>query len=51
VELQRVQSNETLSALDTTRYKLPDPVNTADEAEWEKALANAKAQLEHQRMR
>jgi pre-mRNA-splicing factor SPF27 len=50
-ELQRIQSNEPLAALDTTRYKLPEPSGDVDEKEWAKALENAKAQLEHQHTR
>ncbi|KAG8932812.1 hypothetical protein FRC03_010266 [Tulasnella sp. 419] len=51
-ELERVQKQEPLSALDTTRYKLPNPSDpSATEADWQAALDNAKAQLEHQKTR
>ncbi|KAI0815293.1 breast carcinoma amplified sequence 2 [Irpex lacteus] len=51
-ELARVESHQPLPPLDTTRYQLPGPnSNNATEEEWEAAVKNAHAQLEHQRLR
>jgi len=48
-ELARVEARQSLNVLDTTRYTLPDPADpTSSEAEWERALNNARSQLEHQ---
>jgi pre-mRNA-splicing factor SPF27 len=49
-ELKRVEDHEPLPPLDSSRYQLPAPIDVTDE-EWQKALDNAKAQLEHQRIR
>ncbi|KAJ3519697.1 hypothetical protein NM688_g9262 [Phlebia brevispora] len=51
-ELKRVESHQPLPQLDTSRYQLPGP--TAPDAtieDWDAALNNAHAQLEHQRLR
>ncbi|ESK98468.1 pre-mrna-splicing factor spf27-like [Moniliophthora roreri MCA 2997] len=51
-ELERVESHQPLPPLDTIRYQLPAPTSTpATEEEWTAALDNARAQLEHQRIR
>ena len=51
-ELARVEARQPLPPLDTTRYQLPAPTSTpASEEEWRAALDNARAQLEHQRLR
>ncbi|EIW86423.1 breast carcinoma amplified sequence 2 [Coniophora puteana RWD-64-598 SS2] len=51
-ELDRVESNQTLPPLDTIRYQLPAPLTApGTDEEWQQALDNAQAQLEHQRIR
>jgi pre-mRNA-splicing factor SPF27 len=51
-ELVRVESHRTLPPLDTIRYQLPAPTSTpGTDEEWQAALKNAHAQLEHQRIR
>ncbi|KAF9509034.1 hypothetical protein BS47DRAFT_1349713 [Hydnum rufescens UP504] len=51
-ELARIQKNEPLAALDTTRYSLPTPTDpNASEEDWSGALNNARSQLEHQSTR
>jgi hypothetical protein len=51
-ELARVESHHTLPPLDTIRYQLPAPTSTpGTDEEWQAALKNAHAQLEHQRIR
>ncbi|KIM19950.1 hypothetical protein M408DRAFT_168525 [Serendipita vermifera MAFF 305830] len=51
-ELERVESLGRLNAIDTKRFQLPPPSNPeATVQEWEDALKNAHAQLEHQRLR
>ncbi|PCH33406.1 breast carcinoma amplified sequence 2 [Wolfiporia cocos MD-104 SS10] len=50
-ELERVESHQPLPILDTTRHQLPGPVHPESEEEWDAALSNAHAQLEHQRLR
>lgn len=51
-ELARVEAHEELPPLDVVRFQLPPPTSTpATEEEWKAALKNAKAQLEHQRIR
>ena len=48
----RVESHQPIPPLDTTRYQLPAPQeDVSTEQVWEKAIKNAKAQLEHQRIR
>ncbi|KAF9459460.1 Pre-mRNA-splicing factor SPF27 [Collybia nuda] len=51
-ELERVESHQPFPSLDTLRYQLPAPTSTpATDEEWRDALQNARAQLEHQRIR
>ncbi|KAI9066663.1 breast carcinoma amplified sequence 2 [Trametes sanguinea] len=50
-ELERVSNHEPLPPLDTSRYQLPAPSTPENEEEWPEALKNARAQLEHQRLR
>jgi pre-mRNA-splicing factor SPF27 len=51
-ELSRVESHQPLPSLDTIRYQLPAPTAVpATDADWQAALNNAHAQLEHQRIR
>ncbi|KAG7099487.1 hypothetical protein E1B28_001334 [Marasmius oreades] len=51
-ELERVEAHQPFPPLDTVRYQLPAPIsNPAAEGEWAAALNNARAQLEHQRIR
>ncbi|KAJ7597635.1 Pre-mRNA-splicing factor SPF27 [Mycena floridula] len=51
-ELERVESHQPLAVLDATRFQLPGPSSTpGTDEEWKAALQNARAQLEHQRIR
>jgi len=51
-EIERVESHHPFPSLDTLRYQLPAPASTpATDEEWQAALKNAQAQLEHQRIR
>ena len=51
-ELARVESHQPLPPLDTARYQLVGPSSTqATEEDWDAAVKNAHAQLEHQRLR
>ncbi|KAJ6604317.1 breast carcinoma amplified sequence 2, partial [Mycena vulgaris] len=50
-ELARVESHEQFPAIDTLRYQLPAPSAPGTDEEWQAALKNAHAQLEHLRMR
>ncbi|CAG7846227.1 SubName: Full=Uncharacterized protein {ECO:0000313/EMBL:CCA68829.1} [Serendipita indica DSM 11827] len=51
-ELERIESQEKLNAIDTKRFQLLPPDNpNATVEEWQAALKNARAQLEHQRLR
>lgn len=50
-ELERVESHTEAPKLDTLRYQLPAPSMPGTDDEWQAALKNAHAQLEHQRMR
>ncbi|KAH9921985.1 breast carcinoma amplified sequence 2 [Epithele typhae] len=50
-ELERVSNHRLLPPLDTTRYQLPGPTKPDNEEQWQEALRNARAQLEHQRLR
>ncbi|KAK7064502.1 Pre-mRNA splicing factor [Favolaschia claudopus] len=50
-ELERVESHVEAQKLDTLRYQLPAPSASGTDEEWQAALKNAHAQLEHQRMR
>ncbi|TFK20163.1 breast carcinoma amplified sequence 2 [Coprinopsis marcescibilis] len=51
-ELERARESQPMPSLDTLRYQLPAPTSvptTADD--WKAALDNARAQLQHQRIR
>lgn len=51
-EMARVEAHQPMPPIDTSRYQLPGPTNTpATEEDWDAALKNAQAQLEHQRLR
>ncbi|TEB12115.1 breast carcinoma amplified sequence 2 [Coprinellus micaceus] len=51
-ELERARTNEPLPALDTHRYQLPAPTSKpGSDEEWQAALGNARAQLQHQKLR
>jgi hypothetical protein len=51
-ELARVESHQILPPLDTIRYQLPGPTSMpGTDEEWQAALKNAHAQLEHQLIR
>lgn len=51
-EMARVEAQQPIPPIDTSRYQLPGPTTTpATEEDWEAALKNAHAQLEHQRLR
>jgi hypothetical protein len=51
-EIARVEAHEAIPPIDTSRYQLPGPTATpASEEDWQAALKNAHAQLEHQRLR
>ncbi|PAV21887.1 breast carcinoma amplified sequence 2 [Pyrrhoderma noxium] len=51
-ELQRVESHQPMPPLDTIRHQVPAPISSSATVEdWQAALNNAKAQLEHQRIR
>nr|BAC78620.1 hypothetical protein [Coprinopsis cinerea] len=51
-ELDRVKASQPFPSLDTLRYQLPAPTSTpATDEEWKAALNNARAQLQHQRIR
>ncbi|KAH8120561.1 breast carcinoma amplified sequence 2 [Phellopilus nigrolimitatus] len=51
-ELQRVESHQPIPPLDNVRYQLPAPTSSpVTDEDWQAALKNAKAQLEHQRIR
>ena len=51
-ELARVEAQQPLRVLDDVRYQLPAPTSIpATDEEWQAALRNAHAQLEHQRIR
>ncbi|KAH9473965.1 hypothetical protein MJO28_000194 [Puccinia striiformis f. sp. tritici] len=45
------QSNGSTDSLDIERFNIPYPDDHTSLEEWEKALSNAKSQLEHQRLR
>lgn len=50
--MTRVESHQPLPSLDTIRYQLPAPASTpGTPEEWQSALKNAHAQLEHQHIR
>ncbi|KAL1952213.1 hypothetical protein VTO73DRAFT_1362 [Trametes versicolor] len=50
-ELERVSNHQPMPPLDTARYQLPAPTAPENEEEWQEALKNARAQLEHQKLR
>lgn len=52
-EWTRVRSGRAMELMDTSRYDLQPPRNTAseDETAWRRALENARAQTEHQHNR
>ena len=51
-EMERARSHQPFPSLDTLRYQLPAPTSTpAGDKEWKEALDNARAQLQHQRIR
>jgi hypothetical protein len=51
-ELARVESHQPLRELDTIRHQLPAPTSIpSTDEEWQAALKNADAQLEHHRIR
>ncbi|THH32324.1 hypothetical protein EUX98_g1851 [Antrodiella citrinella] len=51
-EMKRIEAQQPFPPLDTLRYQLPGPTSSpGTQEEWTTALNNAKAQLEHQRLR
>ncbi|KAK2462060.1 hypothetical protein APHAL10511_006523 [Amanita phalloides] len=51
-EMERVETRQPMPQLDTVRYQLPGPRSTpGTDEEWKAALDNARAQLEHQKLR
>ncbi|KAF9452524.1 breast carcinoma amplified sequence 2 [Macrolepiota fuliginosa MF-IS2] len=51
-ELARIEAKEQFPPLDSLRYQLPAPTSTpGTDDEWNAAIDNARAQLEHQRIR
>ncbi|KAG6832238.1 hypothetical protein H0H92_004203 [Tricholoma furcatifolium] len=51
-ELERVESHQPFPPLDSLRYQLPGPSSTpGTDEEWQASLQNARAQLEHQKIR
>jgi len=52
-EWARVRAEKPMEPMDTSRYELQPPSGKAaeDEAEWKRALDNARAQTEHQHNR
>jgi len=51
-ELARIESHQPLTSIDTARYQLPAPTSSPGTVEeWQAALENAQAQLEHQKLR
>ncbi|KAG6866819.1 hypothetical protein C0991_008755 [Blastosporella zonata] len=51
-ELDRVESHQPFPSLDTIRYQLPAPTSApGTDEEWQAAVQNARAQLEHQKIR
>ena len=50
--MTRIESQQPFPQLDTLRYQLPGPASSPGTIEeWEAALNNARAQLEHQKLR
>ncbi|KAL0950848.1 hypothetical protein HGRIS_007606 [Hohenbuehelia grisea] len=50
-ELERVEAHQPFPQLDTIRHQLPGPSAPGTDEEWQAALKNAHAQLEHQKIR
>ncbi|KAF4605467.1 hypothetical protein EYR40_004251 [Pleurotus pulmonarius] len=51
-ELERVESHQPFPQVDQIRYQLPGPTSApGTDEEWQEAIKNAHAQLEHQRLR
>ncbi|KAJ8518700.1 hypothetical protein ONZ45_g4226 [Pleurotus djamor] len=51
-ELQRVESHQPFPQIDQIRYQLPGPSSVpGTDEEWQAAIKNAQAQLEHQLLR
>ncbi|KAF7437084.1 hypothetical protein PC9H_003918 [Pleurotus ostreatus] len=51
-ELERVESHQPFPQVDQIRYQLPGPTSVpGTDEEWQAAVRNAQAQLEHQRLR
>ncbi|KAF9036488.1 breast carcinoma amplified sequence 2 [Hymenopellis radicata] len=50
-ELERIESHKPFPSIDTHRYHLPAPSLPGTDEEWQASLKNARAQLEHQRLR
>ncbi|KAH8100514.1 breast carcinoma amplified sequence 2 [Cristinia sonorae] len=51
-EMARIEAQQPFPQMDTLRYQLPGPASSpGTPEEWEAALKNARAQLEHQRLR
>ncbi|KAF8641046.1 hypothetical protein AX17_000690 [Amanita inopinata Kibby_2008] len=51
-ELERIEAHQPTPQLDAIRYQLPGPTSVpASDEEWRAALDNARAQLEHQKIR
>ncbi|KAH6917544.1 Pre-mRNA-splicing factor SPF27 [Coprinopsis sp. MPI-PUGE-AT-0042] len=51
-EMERARSHQPFPSLDTLRYQLPAPTSTpGTDQEWKAAVDNARAQLQHQRIR
>lgn len=50
-ELERIESHQPFPPIDTHRYTLPTPSLPGTDEEWQAALKNARAQLEHQHLR
>jgi len=46
--MERIKNGEPFPLLDTIRYRLSDPQDHSNVNEWEKAVENSEAQLEHQ---
>eukprot|EP00771_Trimastix_marina_P001378 gnl/Trimastix_PCT/2448.p1 GENE.gnl/Trimastix_PCT/2448~~gnl/Trimastix_PCT/2448.p1 ORF type:complete len:457 (-),score=118.84 gnl/Trimastix_PCT/2448:721-2091(-) len=50
-ERDRIEAGQPMPALDTSRYALPTPSDPQNLKQWEDAITNAEAQLEHQHLR
>ncbi|KAK7463859.1 hypothetical protein VKT23_005794 [Stygiomarasmius scandens] len=51
-EIERVETHQPFPPIDSIRFQLPAPTSTpGTDDEWKASLDNARAQLEHQRMR